>query len=320
MKKDNEYLDSMQNAIQKILQDTNMQQQNKIMQVYIKAFEDCFGDYLKKLKRGKTPSKQYFMKCKLAYINQLYDEIQRQSLICNTQVPANILEQYSSVITDITDITKDVATIKIIKNAVKITSNKIVEQLVKGEIYKNGIGLDTRLWQSVNYAGNKIEDAIASCFARGIGSVESANIIKEFAKKGHHTWDRKKIREKLGPGYASKYGAGGIDYESLRLMRTTTTHMGQLAVINSDKVNPYSQGCIYRTGHAGSRTCQMCKDRDGKFFKLDEVPLDHPNGLCHLEPWLSTDGKHPASLVDIVNDMNNYYEGKPNSGLMDRLA
>lgn len=317
MKKDNEYLDSMQNAIQKILQDTNLQQQNKIMKIYIKAFEDSFNDYLKQVKRGKTPSKQYFMKCKLAYINQLYDEIQRQSLICNKEVPTKILEKYSKVMTDIT---KDVTTIKIIKNTVKVTSNKIVEQLVKGEIYKNGIGLDTRLWQSVNYAGNKIEDAIASCFARGIGSAESVSIIKEFARTGHHVWDRKKIREKLGSGYASKYGAGGLDYESLRLMRTTTTHMGQLSVINSNKVNPYSQGCIYRTGHAGSRTCQMCKDRDGKFFKLDEVPLDHPNGLCHLEPWMSVDGKHPASLVDIVNDMNNYYEGKPNSGLMDRLV
>lgn len=264
---------------------------------------------------GRTPPKTQLQKTKLAYVHQLYKQLQEQSAICNTKLPKMILDKYGEISMSVM---YNAAFNRMVDKSVNITANEIVSQMIKGQVYKDGMGLSSRLWHSVNASGQKIEDAITSCLARGIGSAEASKIITQFATTGHHTWDRKKIREKLGNGYAQKYGTGGLDYEALRLMRTTTTHMAQLSAINSHKVNPYSNYVIYHTGHAGSRTCSMCKERDGKKYKLDEVPLDHPNGLCWLEPFLSVDGKNPASLSDLMDDMNNYYDGKPNSGLMDK--
>jgi hypothetical protein len=309
----NEYLLVMDRAAKRIARDASKTQEQDIMRAYKIAFDDAFSDYLKQLEKGKTPSQPNLTQCKLAYINQLYSTLQKQSLICNEEIPKKILNQYAKVMKDITN-NKDVID-KINKN-VDVTSRNIVEQMIKGEVYKDGVGLDSRLWSATNASGRKIEDVITSCLARGISSAEASKIIAQFAKSGHHTWDKNKIREKLGNKYANKYGTGGLDYEALRLMRTTNTHMAQLTVMNSDTVNPYNKFVKYHTGHAGSRTCSMCRDRDGKIFPIHDAPLDHPNGLCWLSPVMSKDGKTELSLADMVDDMNDYFDGKPNSGVM----
>lgn len=309
----NEYLLVMDRAAKRIARDASKTQEQDIMRAYKIAFDDAFSDYLKQLEKGKTPSQPNLTQCKLAYINQLYSTLQKQSLICNEEIPKKILNQYAKVMKDITN-NKDVID-KINKN-VDVTSRNIVEQMIKGEVYKDGVGLDSRLWSATNASGRKIEDVIISCLARGISSAEASKIISQFAKSGHHTWDKNKIREKLGDKYANKYGTGGLDYEALRLMRTTNTHMAQLTVMNSDTVNPYNKFVKYHTGHAGSRTCSMCRDRDGKIFPIHDAPLDHPNGLCWLSPVMSKDGKTELSLADMVDDMNDYFDGKPNSGVM----
>ena len=309
----NEYLLVMDRAAKRIARDASKTQEQDIMRAYTIAFDDAFSDYLKQLEKGKTPSQPNLTQCKLAYINQLYSTLQKQSLICNEEIPKKILNQYAKVMKDITN-NKDVID-KINKN-VDVTSRNIVEQMIKGEVYKDGVGLDSRLWSATNASGRKIEDVITSCLARGISSAEASKIIAQFAKSGHHTWDKNKIREKLGDKYANKYGTGGLDYEALRLMRTTNTHMAQLTVMNSDTVNPYNKFVKYHTGHAGSRTCSICRDRDGKIYPIHDAPLDHPNGLCWLSPVMSKDGKTELSLADMVDDMNDYFDGKPNSGVM----
>lgn len=309
----NEYLLVIDRAAKRIARDASKTQEQDIMRAYTIAFDDAFSDYLKQLEKGKTPSQPNLTQCKLAYINQLYSTLQKQSLICNEEIPKKILNQYAKVMKDITN-NKDVID-KINKN-VDVTSRNIVEQMIKGEVYKDGVGLDSRLWSATNASGRKIEDVIISCLARGISSAEASKIISQFAKSGHHTWDKNKIREKLGDKYANKYGTGGLDYEALRLMRTTNTHMAQLTVMNSDTVNPYNKFVKYHTGHAGSRTCSICRDRDGKIFPIHDAPLDHPNGLCWLSPVMSKDGKTELSLADMVDDMNDYFDGKPNSGVM----
>lgn len=311
----NEYLLVMDRAAKRIARDASKTQEQDIMRAYTIAFDDAFSDYLKQLEKGKNPSQANLTQCKLAYINQLYSTLQKQSLICNEKLPEKILNQYAKVMKDITN-NKDVID-KINKN-VDVTSRNIVEQMIKGEVYKDGVGLDSRLWIATNASGRKIEDVITSCLARGISSAEASKIIAQFANGGHHTWDKKKIREKLGNKYANKYGTGGLDYEALRLMRTTNTHMAQLSVMNSDKVNPYNKFVKYHTGHAGSRTCSICRDRDGKIFPIHDAPLDHPNGLCWLSPVMSKDGKTELSLADMVDDMNDYFDGKPNSGVMEQ--
>ena len=197
---------------------------------------------------------------------------------------------------------------------VDITNKKLVQQMVKGEIYYNGRGLDKMLWDVAKCAGDKLNLAITSCIAEGMGAAEMSQNLKEFATGGHHTWSRNKIKEKLGPGYARKY-SGGLDYEALRLARTTITHQAQLATLATSKINPYMNAVIWHSDHQAGRTCQQCIDRNGTKYYLNKesVPLDHPNGMCWLEPAYS------MTPEEIAKDMKNWGEGKSNSGLMDKI-
>lgn len=83
----NEYLLVMDRAAKRIARDASKTQEQDIMRAYKIAFDDAFSDYLKQLEKGKTPSQPNLTQCKLAYINQLYSTLQKQSLICNEEIP-----------------------------------------------------------------------------------------------------------------------------------------------------------------------------------------------------------------------------------------
>ena len=197
---------------------------------------------------------------------------------------------------------------------VDITNRRLVDQMVKGKVYYNGRGLDKLLWDATKCAEDRLNLAITSCIAQGMGAAEMSQNLKEFATGGHHTWSRNKIREKLGPRYARKY-SGGLDYEALRLARTTITHQAQLATLSTPKINPYMNAVIWHSDHQAGRTCQQCIDRNGTkyYINKESVPLDHPNGMCWLEPCYS------MTPEEIAKDMKAWGKGEPNSGLMDKI-
>ena len=201
---------------------------------------------------------------------------------------------------------------------VSIVNRQVIEQMIKGQIYKDGQGLSKRLWKSVSRSGDKIEEAIISMIAEGKGATEIAKNLTQFAKQGHKTWDKAKIKEKLGSAYAGKYGAGGIDYEALRLARTTLNHQAQLTQKNANKVNPYAQKLKWHSAHQAGRTCQQCEDRDGKIFNVEDCPFDHPNGLCHLENVFCINGKEVTN-IEMAEDIGKWIRGEENSGTMDIL-
>ncbi len=112
------------------------------------------------------------------------------------------------------------------------------------------------------------------------------------------TWDNDKIRSVLGDGYAT--WNKNLEYNSLRLARTTLTHSFQLSHVETCKKNPYIDAIKWHSVFAHGRTCEICKERDGKIFKLDEVPLDHPNGMCYQTAVIS------KSLNEIADDLRSW--------------
>ena len=309
-----EYLDTLNKQLRNKPKELTKKQQQQIIQVYRKAYMDtihkgvqaAYGDK-KKLKRLTA-----------AYSQQLYNELQKVIKEYNGKVNAELSEINKEMMAllmgdDYQRISKE------IDKLVNIVNADIVEQIIQGKVYEDGKGLDKRLWQCTNASGEKIENAVASCTAEGMGAADMAENLKEFAMGGHHTWSRNKIREKLGSGYASKY-RGGLDYEALRLARTTITHQAQIETINTKRVNPYMGGVKWHSNHEAGRTCDLCNERDGHIFITDkeDVPLDHPNGACWLEPVWMINGKK-ATPEDIAKDMKAWANGEKNSGAMDTI-
>ena len=308
-----DYVRSLEKLLNTKKKELTKKQQEEIIGVYTKAYKDTIEKGLKKA--GNDPKK--IDKLTKAYATQIYNELNDLVVKYNTQMSEQIVKMQGDIITAFLD-TDDKKFMAQVNKLVDITNRKTIQQMIQGNIYNDNKGLSERLWYTSKVSGNKIRTAINSCIAQGMGAADMSEVLKEFAMGGHHTWSRNKIREKLGPGYARKY-IGGLDYEALRLARTTLTHQAQIAVINSSKINPYLQFVKWHSDHQAGRTCQQCIDRDGQLFKIDEVPLDHPNGMCWIQPVYSIDGKTEATPEEIARDMKAWGQGEKNSGLMDTI-
>lgn len=309
-----DYVRNLERLLNTTKKDLLVRQQNEIIKVYQKAYMDIINKGLKKA--GNDPKK--IDKLTKSYIMQLYDELDDLVTKYNKDISDEIYNLQRQIMYSYFDPSFQEFRAKVDK-LVDITNRKVINQMIQGNIYHDGKGLSDRIWDTAKTSGNKMSIAINSCIAQGMGAAEMSQNLKEFAMGGHHTWSRNKIREKLGDGYARKYGSGGLDYEALRLARTTLTHQAQISVINSSKVNPYLQFVKWHSDHQAGRTCQQCIDRDGQLFKIDEVPLDHPNGMCWIQPVYSIDGKTEATPEQIAKDMKAWAEGSKNSKRMDTI-
>lgn len=309
-----EYLKTLNNQLRNKPRELTKKQQQQIIQVYKKAYMDTINRGIKNAYGDSKAVKNLTA----AYSQQIYDELLKVVMKYNSQVAS-----------DLSDINKQMMQLLMgdgyqqikeqVDKLVDIVNADTVDQIVRGKLYEGRKGLDKTLWNATSKSGEKIEDAVASCMAEGMGAAEMAENLKEFAMGGHHTWSRNKIKEKLGSGYARKYSSG-LDYESLRLARTTITHQSQIETINTRKVNPYMGGVKWHSNHEAGRTCDLCNERDGHIFIVDkeDIPLDHPNGACWLEPVWMINGKE-ATPEEIAKDMRAWANGEKNSGAMNKI-
>lgn len=309
-----DYLKTLNGQLNNKPKELTKKQQQQIIQVYKKAYMDTINRGIKNAYGDSKAVKNLTA----AYSQQIYDELLKVVMKYNSQAAK-----------DLSDINKQMMQLLMgdgyqqikdqVDKLVDIVNADTVEQLIRGKVYEDRKGLDKRLWSCTNTSGEKIEDAVASCMAEGMSAADMAENLKEFAMGGHHTWSRNKIREKLGSGYARKYSSG-LDYESLRLARTTITHQAQIETINTRKVNPYMGGVKWHSNHEAGRTCDLCNSRDGHIFIVDkeDIPLDHPNGACWLEPVWMINGKE-ATPEEIAKDMRAWANGEKNSGAMDKI-
>ena len=308
-----QYAKDIQNLVKQLPRQLTKEQEKQIGKIYLRAFKSI------EKKLEKCTDDKYRQRLLRAYQTQIYDELYpliERGIIDETDAILNIQrESMTKLLQEVLENQTEIIDGKHkLQAIVDITNRQLVEQMVKGEIYYNGRGLDKLLWEATKCAEDKLNLAITSCIAEGMGAAEMSQNLKEFAKGGHHTWSRNKIREKLGAGYARKY-SGGLDYEALRLARTTITHQAQLATLATPKINPYMNAVIWHSDHQAGRTCQQCIDRNGTKYYLNKesVPLDHPNGMCWLEPCYS------MTPEEIARDMKAWGQGEPNSGLMDKI-
>lgn len=309
-----DYLKTLNGQLNNKPKELTKKQQQQIIQVYKKAYMDTINRGIKNAYGDNKAVKNLTA----AYSQQIYDELLKVVMKYNSQAAK-----------DLSDINKQMMQLlmgdgyKQIKDQVDklvdIVNADTVDQIVRGKVYEKGKGLDKTLWKATSKSGEKIENAVASCMAEGMSAADMAENLKQFAMGGHHTWSRNKIREKLGSGYARKF-SGGLDYESLRLARTTITHQAQIETINTKKVNPYMGGVQWHSNHEAGRTCDACNALDGRLFIIDkeDIPLDHPNGACWLEPVWMINGKK-ATPEDIAKDMRAWANGEKNSGAMDKI-
>ena len=177
--------------------------------------------------------------------------------------------------------------------------NDVISSIVTGQVYDGDWSLSSALWKDVQHKQKDINKVIADGVSMNKSAFDIAKDLEEYVDpKAKKSWDWKKVY----PGVSSK-----IDYSAQRLARTMPAHAYQQSLEATVKNNPFIDGYIWHSG-TGKRTCEICRERDGKFFAKGKLPMDHPNRRCTF----ITKGQ---SMMDISDRLADWVNGKSDKGI-----
>lgn len=172
----------------------------------------------------------------------------------------------------------------------------VVNSLVTGSVYGNAgsWSLSKAIWSDSEKALRDIYQIMAGGLAKNMSVDEIARDLKAYVSPNvAFDWQ--------GPTGLKIY-KHKVDYNAQRLARTLTQHTYQQSMVAVVKDNPFIEEFVWVAN--GSRVCPICADRDGTHYKKDKLPLDHPNGMCVMEPVIADD------MVDKLADWVNSEDGK----------
>lgn len=160
----------------------------------------------------------------------------------------------------------------------------IVRRLITGQIYDNGWGLSKRIWGDSDRILSEIYGIMAKGLAENKSIFDIANEIAAYVnpdmQKGWNPLIAMR-NTKTGLIEYKRIYRRKVDYCAQRLARTLAQHAYQQAFVAVTEHNPFV--LKYRWNANGSRACPLCMERDGQLFDKDNLPLDHPNGMCVME-------------------------------------
>lgn len=176
----------------------------------------------------------------------------------------------------------------------------VVNYILRGQIYKGDWNFSDAIWGT----NQKIKRDLREIIAKGVAAQKPTyDIAKDLEKYVNPAAKKDWEWSKVYPGTSKK-----IDYNAQRLARTMIQHTYQQTLRNTVKDNPFVEGFIWRSAFT-ERTCDLCMDRDGVFYRIGSEPLDHPNGLCWLEPAMN------KSMDQIADELADWIKGSYNPAL-----
>lgn len=169
--------------------------------------------------------------------------------------------------------------------------DEIVQKLVTGQIYDSGWSLSKRIWSDNEETLSELYKITAGGVAQNKSIYEIAKDLEKYVSPtAAKPWN---LVDKDGKKIYPKQ----VDYNAQRLARTLVQHGYQQSFIETTKENPFIVDYVWNSN--GSRACELCMDRDGTHYKKHELPMDHPNGMCTMEPNVS------ETLIDDLADWFN---------------
>lgn len=241
-----------------------------------------------------------------SYYNQLYNQVKTTGKeVANgvyTNITNGMLEVSDAVVKDTVEWTKGLGfDEKTVSQALSSVPASIVNAISTGSVYgKPGSwSLSKSIWGD----SEKILRDIYTIVAGGAAMQQSiAEIADQLSKYVNPT------KELLWSGpKGMKIYRRKVDYSSQRLARTLMQHTYQQSFVATTQDNPFITA--YRWNSNGSRICDICKRRDGKIFQKNQLPLDHPNGMCTMEPVVMDQEERLDRLADwVMNDDGKYPE------------
>lgn len=182
----------------------------------------------------------------------------------------------------------------------------VVKNLVTGKIYDTGWSLSKRIWSDNEETMKNAYTLVAKGLAENSPIAEIARDLSNLVDpKASKPWNPVIAMKntKTGETEYKRIYRKKVDYNAQRLARTLVQHSYQQSVVAATEKNPLITKFIWHSN--GSRACELCQDRDGKEYEKDSLPMDHPNGMCFIEPVVDKDMVN--KLADWFNSPDGTY-------------
>lgn len=189
----------------------------------------------------------------------------------------------------------------------------VLESIIKGDLYKDGKGLSSRIWVAAGDFGNSIDYVIKQALAEKKSAFALTKDLEQFVK------DPARRPFKWGTVYP-KMKNKRIDYNAQRLARTSITHAHRESQYRSAQRNPFVEAIHWQLSAEhynrqvrrwGEDICdEYARQNDyglGKGnFPKDQVPLSHPMCLCVTSPVIV------KSLDQVADELRDWLHGGNN--------
>lgn len=169
----------------------------------------------------------------------------------------------------------------------------VVETIFTGQVYKPGWNFSSVLWRDVEKTKDDIDKVVAMGVQQGKSTYDIAKDLERYVNpSARKDWSWSKVY----PGTKKV-----VDYNAQRLARTLISDAYQQNFMAVNEHNPFVQDYVWHSALAHGRTCDICRERNGKHFKKDELPKDHPNGLCTFTVYI------PNNAREIGRQIGRWY-------------
>lgn len=188
----------------------------------------------------------------------------------------------------------------------------VVQELISGKLYEGRWSLSKAIWSDSKKALQDIDFIVAKGVAENKSAYDIAKDLEVYVNPDvRKDWEWSKAY----PGTKKK-----IDYNAQRLARTMISHAYEESFVRTTKNNPFVEYYKWLMSNS-DRVCPVCIARatDNQYglgsgiYPKDELPLDHPNGMCTFETVIS------KSYSQIAKDIKNWSENKGDKNLNKQL-
>ena len=187
-----------------------------------------------------------------------------------------------------------------LQGAYSYVPRDIVSLISTGKLYGGDWTLSKVIWGHTQKTLHDIDQVVATGVSANKSAYEIAKDLEQYVNpSAKKEWEWSKVY----PGTNKK-----VDYNAQRLARTMVSHAYQQSLLATTKYNPFVKGYRWRSAHS-SRTCEICNERDGKLYSADDLPLDHPNGMCTFIAELS------GNMSDIADRIGDWATGSKDPAL-----
>lgn len=189
---------------------------------------------------------------------------------------------------------------------------RVVENIMSGKLYGGKYGLSSAIWGDNQKKIMEIEKIISKGIIEGKSIYQIAQSLEKYVNpSARKQWDW----SKMFPGSRKQ-----IDYNAQRLARTTLNHAYQQAFVEATYYNPFITAYKWVTS-GGEHVCPLCIERETEdkyglgagVFPKDELPLDHPNGMCSVEVVVT------MSDQEIQDAITDWYYGMGDEDMNEAL-